>query len=196
LAKAVPRVSHDVFGLPRSSDSDRVAEADLVAAETKQCTRDVDAALEIHVAFVGATPHRRYVRPYLDVGAQRLLHEVFEDLERPFDGFVRVLQVVRFARGHEDRDLRQSGADGALEALAVGDQRAEAHAARASQIPRQLVGVRKLRDPAGRHEARDLDSLEPTADQRLDEQRFLPERDQRGLVLEPIAGSNFVDGNA
>jgi hypothetical protein len=104
-------------------------------------------------------------------------------MSRLRDAFVRVLAVVRLARRHENGDFLETGGQGALEALRVRHQRGERDPLGHPSALDQLVRVGKLRYPAGRDEARQLDAREPRPDQRFQQLQLALERDRRRFVL-------------
>src|SRR5262249_11370184 len=109
---------------------------------------------------------------------------------------VDVLLVVGFAGRHEDPDFAHAGRDRAVEALAIGHERAVDEAGLAMHAARDFRRVGKLRDPFGRDEARDLDAGHAGLAQRIDERDLVGRRYHARLVLQAVAWTHLVDRNA
>jgi hypothetical protein len=75
----------------------------------------------------------------------------------------------------------------------VQDQADVAHPAVTRQCAHELVRVRHLRHAFRVHEARDFDALDAAADGALDEFALHRERQDFGLVLQPVARADLDD---
>ena len=92
--------------MTRSTDPDRVAERNLIAAHPEKALDELEGSTRIDVALVRAAPHGRHVSANPEAGGARGQGRFFEGRERLVDALVHVLSIVRLARRKEYRDLR------------------------------------------------------------------------------------------
>ena len=105
--------ARDVAGGRRA---DRVAEADLVAAEVEQPAGHAGGRRRGHLALVRAAERDRHVPADAHRPGCRVRHDAGRVGERLLGGPVEVGAVERIGRADDDRDLVGARGDGALEA--------------------------------------------------------------------------------
>ncbi|KAF0166782.1 MAG: hypothetical protein FD160_4055, partial [Caulobacteraceae bacterium] len=151
----------DAPRLQRRAHADRVAQRHLVAAHVEKRAHQRERLLRVDVAFIRTAPRGRHVRAHAHAGGERVGHEVAVAVERCRDWPVHVLQVVRFARAGEQRDLADAALARAFEAFAIRAQPAVHDARHALEHGYQHVRVGQLRNPAWRHERRHFHPAQP-----------------------------------
>src|SRR6185295_9365531 len=117
----------DALGLQRRTDTDRVAEGNLIHAPAHQIACNLERSLWIYLALVRATPDGGDVGADPQPGVTRGGDQLFEHLQGALNALVRVALIVRFARREEDGDLLQPGQFRPFQARGIGAERAEAH---------------------------------------------------------------------
>jgi hypothetical protein len=99
--------------------------------------------------------------------------------------------------GQEEVDLVEGVADleRVVEPALVGDEDGDRHVAGDVRAPEHLGPVCELRDHVGAHEARDLEPPDAGAREHLDQAHLVGRRDDLGLVLEAVAGTDLADAH-
>ena len=177
------------------ADADGVADAQLAGPEVEEPPADRDDLLDRHRALPRVAEAHRDVRPHVDARVPRPADGRLEHRELAVEGVVEVLGREGLGGAAEDRDVPAAELQGPVEAAFVGHEHREVAAAVAEER-HQLGRVGQLRDPLRVHERRRLDDRQPGVEQPGDELRLDLGRDQRGLVLEAVAGADLVDRDA
>ena len=176
--------------------ADRVAQAELVTAQVHHPRRDSHDLVDGNVSFPGVAKTHRDVcadPQALDTGS---LHDRSEHRDGLRDAAVEVPAGEGLGRAAEDRDGLHTLCERGVQTTLVGHQhRSVAAPADLTEQPQQRGGVGELGDPPGRHEGRRLDGVEPGGDEPLNELSLDLHRDHGQLVLQPVAGSDLVDGD-
>ena len=186
----------DPVDVARGRGADRVAEADLVAAEVEQPGGDGRGRR-------GGRPRPRTgsrTRPTRSRGRAcpgcGVRHDARRVGQRLVRGPVDVRPVERVGRADDDRDLVGARGDGALEAARRRHEDRVADARRAGDRREHLVRVGELRYGARVDERGRLDHAQARRAEQVDEADLDLGRDLGGLVLEPVARADLDDRDA
>src|SRR6267154_2986432 len=178
---------------PGCSDSDRVAQRDLVAAHFVEFFRERGDRLRLHFAFVGAARCTGDVAANAHLVCPSGLGYGREALEALRDAAVDVLPAERFGGGTEYGDLRRAYGARRLEAFQVRHQHRVGDArflAYAGEDPR-VVG--HLRHPFRRYEGGRFDRGQARLCEAVDELDLDLGRNVRRFVLKTVARAHLDD---
>src|SRR6266849_2463561 len=178
----------------RCSDSDRVAQRNLVAAHLVELFRQRGDSLRLHLAFVGASRRAGNVAAHAHLACPRGLDDRGEALEALRDAAVDVPPAKRLGGGTEYGDLL--GARGArrFEALQVRHEHRVGHARLPAQPGHDLRAVGHLRNPFGRNEGGRFDRGQPRVGEAVDEVDLDLGRNPPRFVLQAIAWA-YIDNS-
>src|SRR6266853_1833176 len=178
---------------PGRSDSDRVAERDLVAAHLVEFFRERRDRPGLHFAFVGAARCTGDVAANAHLACPGSLDDRREALEALRDAAVDVLPAERFGGGAEYGDLRRARGARRLEAFQVRHQHRVGDARFLAYAGEDLRVVGHLRHPFRRYEGGRFDRGQACLGELLDEFDLDRGGNVCRLVLKAVARPHLDD---
>ena len=165
-------------------------------AEVEQPLPDRDHLLDRDGALPRVAEAHRDVGADVEAGVAGAAYDGLEHRELLVERPVEVLLRERLGRAAEDRDVAAAELERAVEAALVGHQHRAAHGPTSPSIAHQVLGVGELRAPTRVDERWSPRRSAAGREQPPDQLGLHLGRDQRRLVLEPVARSDLVDRDA